>query len=263
MRRSLVSLSCVLLGLLACHSARRDPFAGVGPLVGADAIVEGRVQASATDTVDAKLTIRLLRARWALRTDRDESRDFWSDIALLDTQNAERAARTMDERTFAVALRTLMDGQSGAAAVAFGLLHAAAPTRLCAHRPDDGALVRLRIGGNVAVARQSRADRSRGHSPCGRSRAVWARALSMTDARVRSRPACRCRCQPLGTPVITIKINGKSHEFWLTRGEHDAALHRRRHAAGASSPPTIRRSAWSAGISRRARSTSIRWPSAP
>ena len=63
MRRSVVSLSCVFLGLLACHSQRRDPFAGVGPLAGADAIVEGRAAASATDTVDAKLSIRLLRAK--------------------------------------------------------------------------------------------------------------------------------------------------------------------------------------------------------
>jgi len=130
MRRSVVSLSCVFLGLLACHSTRRDPFAGVGPLAGADAIVEGRAAASATDTVDAKMSIRLLRARWALRNEHDEGRDFWSDVALLDTQNAERAAKTMDERTFAVALRTLMDGQPGAAAVAFGLLHAAATDSL-------------------------------------------------------------------------------------------------------------------------------------
>jgi hypothetical protein len=193
MHRSVVSLSCVLLGLLACHSAGRDPFAGVGPLVGADAIVEGRAAATATDTIDAKMSIRLLRARWALRTDRDEGRDFWSDVALLDTQNAERAASTMDERTFAVALRTLMEGQPGAAAVAFGLLHAAAT--------DSLVRSRARIGLTMALSYDSDWQ-------------AMARLRAIPDQPV----VLPMRRSFLGTPVVTIRINGKEHEFWLDTG---------------------------------------------
>jgi len=227
MRRSVVSLSCIFLGLLACHSTRRDPFAGVGPLAGADAIVEGRATATATDTVDAKMSIRLLRARWAVRTDRDEGRDFWSDVALLDTQNAERAARTMDERTFAVALRTLMDDQPGAAAVAFGLLHAAATDSLVRGRARIGLTMALSYDSDWQAMARLRAIPSAADSIPG-SLAVaagverWARALSRIPTPVFEIPdqavVLPMRRSFLGTPVVTIKINGKAHEFWLDTG---------------------------------------------
>jgi hypothetical protein len=257
MRRSVVSLSCVFLGLLACHSARRDPFAGVGPLVGADAIVEGRATATATDTVDAKLTIRLLRTRWALRTDYDEGRDFWSDVAVLDTRNAERAARTMDERTFAVALRTLMDGQPGAAAVAFGLLHAAATDSLVRGRARIGLTMALSYDSDWQAMSRLRAIPSAADSIPG-SLAVaagverWARALSQVPTPVFEIPdqpvVLPMRRSFLGTPVVTIRINGKPHEFWLDTGASMTLRTR--------SP-----SVWWAATSKRARSTSIRWRS--
>jgi hypothetical protein len=227
MRRSVVSLSCIFLGLLACHPTRRDPFAGVGPLAGADAIVEGRATATETDTVDAKLSIRLLRARWALRTDRDEGRDFWSDVALLDTQNAERAAKTMDERTFAVALRTLMDGQPGAAAVAFGLLHVAATDSLVRGRARIGLTMALSYDSDWQAMSRLRAIPNAADSIPG-SLAVaagverWARALSQIPTPVFEIPdqpvVLPMRRSILGTPVVTIKINGKEHEFWLDTG---------------------------------------------
>ena len=227
MRRSVVSLSCIFLGLLACHSARRDPFAGVGSLAGADAIVEGRAAATATDTIDAKMTIRLLRARWAVRTDRDEGRDFWSDVALLDTRNAERAARTMDERTFAVALRTLMDGQPGAAAVAFGLLHAAATDSLVRARARIGLTMALSCDSDWQAMARLRAIPSAADSIPG-SLAVaagverWARALSRIPTPVFEIPdqavVLPMRRSFLGTPVVTVRINGQPHEFWLDTG---------------------------------------------
>jgi hypothetical protein len=227
MRRTLASLSCVLLALLACRSGGNDPFAGIGPMVGADAIVEGRVTTAATDTVDAKMTIRLLRARWALKPDRDEGRDFWSDVALLDTQNAERAASTMDERTFAMALRTLMDGQPGAAAVAFGLLHAAATDSLVQARARIGLTMALSYDSDWQAMARLSASPSSGDSIPG-SLAVaagverWARALSRVPTPVFEIPdqpvVLPMRRSILGTPVVTIKINGRPHEFWLDTG---------------------------------------------
>jgi hypothetical protein len=227
MRRSVVSLSCIVVGLLACHSAKRDPFAGVGPLAGADAIVEGRATATATDTVDAKMSIRLLRARWAMRTDRDEGRDFWSDVALLDTQNAERAATTMDQRTFAVALRTLMEGKPAAAAVAFGLLHAAATDSLVRARARIGLTMALSYDSDWQAMARLRAIPSASDSIPG-SLAVaagverWARALSQIPTPVFEIPdqpvVLPMRRSFLGTPVVTIRLNGKEHEFWLDTG---------------------------------------------
>jgi hypothetical protein len=227
MRRSVVSLSCIVVGLLACHSAKRDPFAGVGPPAGAAAVGEGRATAPATHNVDAKMSIRLLRARWAMRTDRDEGRDFWSDVALLDTQNAERAATTMDQRTFAVALRTLMEGKPAAAAVAFGLLHAAATDSLVRSRARIGLTMALSYDSDWQAMARLRATPNALDSIPG-SLAVaagverWARALSQIPTPVFEIPdqpvVLPMRRSFLGTPVVTIRLNGKEHEFWLDTG---------------------------------------------
>src|SRR5829696_5944181 len=120
MRRSLLPLplGCVVLGALACRPPQ-EPLGSTLPMVSAAAIVEGRVNPGVrTDTVDASLTIGIQRAKWTLKEQPTEDRDFWSDVALLDTPNAERAASSLEERTFAVALRTLMDGQPEASAMA-------------------------------------------------------------------------------------------------------------------------------------------------
>jgi hypothetical protein len=63
MRRSLAPLSCALLAVSGCRSAPANPFAGVDPLQSAAAIVDGSAPESVPrDTVDAELSIRLLRA---------------------------------------------------------------------------------------------------------------------------------------------------------------------------------------------------------
>ena len=133
----------------------------------------------------------------------------------------------MDERTFAVALRTLMDGQPGAAAVAFGLLHAAATDSLVRSRARIGLTMALSYDSDWQAMARLRAIPNAADSIPG-SLAVaagverWARALSMIPTPVFEIPdqpvVLPMRRSFLGTPVVTIRINGKPHEFWLDTG---------------------------------------------
>ena len=130
----------------------------------------------------------------------------------------------MDERTFVVALRTLMDGQPGAAAVAFGLLHAAANDSLVRARAHGltMALVRLRLAGNVAVARHpSAADSIPGSLAVAAGSSVGARAEHDSDARVQipDQPVVLpMRRSFLGTPVITSRSTASRTSSGWTRG---------------------------------------------
>jgi hypothetical protein len=59
----------------------------------ADAIVEGRVDSTVrADTIDDPFTVSINRARWSPRVRSQPGTDFWSDISVLDLENADRAA---------------------------------------------------------------------------------------------------------------------------------------------------------------------------
>jgi hypothetical protein len=228
MRPSLFPLGCAVVGAVACHQAPAGPLGSALPMVSAAAIVEGRANGVVpTDTTDAKMSIGLQRARWTLRPAADSDGDFWSDVAYLDTPSAERAATSMEERTFAVALRTLLDGQPEAAAVAFEILHGTANdslvrsrarvglTMALSYHSDWGAMARLRT---IAAASDS------GTTPLALAAGVerWARALSIVPPPVFDIPSGEVvlpmRRSFIGTPVVTIRINGKPHDFWLDTG---------------------------------------------
>src|SRR5690242_9926282 len=221
MRPSLLPLGCAVLGALACHQAPAGPLGSTLPMVSAAAIVEGHANGVVpTDTTDAKMSIGLERARWTLRSaPADSDGDFWSDVALLDTPSAERRASSMEERTFAAALRTLMEGQPEAAAVAFEILHGSANdslvrtrarvglTMALSYHSDWGAMARLRT---VADAPGDSASSSLAMA-AGVER--WARALSLVPPPVFDIPGGEIvlpmRRSFIGTPVVTIRINGK------------------------------------------------------
>jgi hypothetical protein len=227
MRRSLLPLAFILSVDLGCHSAPRDLRAGLEPLTSAAAIVEGRVGAPVPkDTVDADLSVGVVRARWTARRQDDEG-DFWSDVALLDASNAERAATTMDERTFAAALRTLLEGRPDAAAVAFELLHASAQDPVIRARSRIGLTMALSYDSDWgAMARLRPNAASTDSLPTSLAVAAgverWARALSMVPTPVFDIPdqsvVLPMRRSSLGTPVVTIRINGRPHDFWLDTG---------------------------------------------
>jgi hypothetical protein len=218
----LLPFAAALTALPSCRSGQ-----GGRPEIGADAIVEGTAPDVHTDTIEAPFTISIGRARWTPRTRAETARDFWSEIAVLDATRAERAARSMDERTFVLALRTLMAGDPEGAAVAFGALHAQAAdpmvrararvglTMALSWRSDWQALARITedpdsaATATDAIVRQAGVER-------------WAHALAGIPAAVVSVPEAAAvlpmRRSAFGTPVITVLVNGRPHEFWLDTG---------------------------------------------
>jgi hypothetical protein len=218
-----ITLAALLAGALACHAG------GLGrPEYDAAAIVEGDGPPDVrTDTIDDPFTVRIDRARWTQRNRGGPPLGFWDDIAVLDIPSAEKAARSVDEKTFVLALRTLMSSDPDGAAVAFGALHSQAT--------DPAVRTRARVGLTMALSWRSdwQALARIGRDPdsleqqqapsvvqAGVER--WARALA--DAPV---PEIFLPDQPVtlpmrrsafGTPVITVRINGRSYEFWLDTG---------------------------------------------
>src|SRR5689334_20204842 len=139
MRRSPRPFLCVLAAALACRTA---PIPGTGEPSGLDAatLFEGRADAGTIkDTTEEKSTISLVeRARWAVRTKPNPHSDFWSDIALLDLPSADLVATSVEQRTFAAALRTLMAGDPEAASVAFETLRSTSKDSLVRTRSRIG-----------------------------------------------------------------------------------------------------------------------------
>src|SRR4051812_47755316 len=219
-----LALATILLGALACRAG------GVKqPEYDAAAIVEGDAgPAVRTDTTDDPFTVRIDRARWTARTRGGSSQhEFWDDIAVLDIPAAEKTAKSIDEKTFVLALRTLMSSDPDGAAVAFGALHSQAT--------DPAVRARARVGLTMALSWRSnwQALARIGHDPdsleqqqapnvvqAGVER--WARALAgvpQADVFIPEEPvSLPMRRSAFGTPVITGRINGHPYEFWLDTG---------------------------------------------
>jgi hypothetical protein len=216
----------LIFALLATPACRTG---GVGgPEMDAAAIVEGRAPPGApTDTIDSPFTVSIDRARWSLRTRNTPERDFWEDVAVLDVVNAEKAARTVDERTFAVALRVLMESDPDAAAVVFGALHT--------HSTDYTIRTRARVGLTMALSWRSDWP-ALAHLPVDADSASapadpivqqagverWARALQSMPSPLITLPAdavvLPLRRSAFGTPIVTVRVNGRENEFWLDTG---------------------------------------------
>jgi hypothetical protein len=216
-----------LLALLVTISCRSGQ---VGRGEGPDAlsIVEGlETPGVHPDTVDDGFTVRIDRARWSQRARTEPVRDFWDDIAVLEMAAAEKVAKTFDEKTFVLALRTLMAGDPESAAIAFSALHERAG--------DSHIRARARVGLTMALSWRSdwQALANIGHDPDSTDAKLdpivvqagverWARALAAVPAPVVTVPndpvTLPMRRSVFGTPVITVRINGKEYQFWLDTG---------------------------------------------
>jgi hypothetical protein len=213
----------LVLGALACRPG------GVGqPEIDAAAIVEGDVAPSVgTDTITDPFTVRIDKARWAQRDRSGAKVAFWDDIAVLDIPAAEKAAKTIDEKTFVLALRTLMSSDPDGAAIAFGALHARATdlavrsrarvglTMALSWRSDWQALARIaRDPDSVEMQLEPKVVQA------GVER--WARAFAdvpAPDVFVPEQPVTLpMRRSAFGTPVITVRVNGRPYDFWLDTG---------------------------------------------
>ncbi len=219
----LVLLVSVPLAALGC---RRGGVAD--PPYDAAAVVEGTAAPGVrTDTIEGPFTVQIDRARWGARARAVPGRDFWDDIAVLDVPAAERAATSIEQRTFAIALRSLMAGEPEDAAVAFGLLHAQAN--------DPVVRARARIGLTMALSWRSdwQSLARIGEDPDSIAMQLapsvvqagverWARALADIPAPTLFVPdeptTLLMRRSAFGTPLIEVRVNGRPYEFWLDTG---------------------------------------------
>lgn len=213
--------------LTACHNVPQGP-----PPPDAEAIVAGTAGAGVrADTTDDPFTVGVDQAHWRLRQQgaRERgSRYFWDAIGVLDVGTAERVASSIDERTFAVSLGTLLGGDPDAAAVGFAALQS--ETR------DAALRSRARVGLTMALTwRSDWAGISRlGQDPDSSElanfdqRALqagverWARAFGAVQPAVLSVPdepiTLPLRRSAFGTPLVTVTVNGHPHEFWFDTG---------------------------------------------
>ncbi|MDB4917475.1 MAG: hypothetical protein JWM95_5119 [Gemmatimonadetes bacterium] len=216
---SLLFVVCAGVVIASCRTG--------APLPPADEIVEGRTLLPVVvDTVDGPEAISVNPGKWTVRHNADEVLDFWSAISILDLPGAEHSARSVEERTFALALRTLMRSNPEDAAIAFRALHLQAL--------DPMVRSRSRVGLTMALSWQSDwpslagigvdPDTADGSDPLAVQAGVerWGRALSAVPAPVIDIPelptTIPMRRSAFGTPVVTVEINGQPHEFWLDTG---------------------------------------------
>ncbi|MDB4900319.1 MAG: hypothetical protein JWN53_2127 [Gemmatimonadetes bacterium] len=224
MRRSTRRACLALLALAACRSVP------VGhPAPDALSIVEGTAGADVhPDTIDAPFAVSIARGRWQVRQGADPRRDFWSDVAVLDMVGAERAAASLDERSFVLGLRTLMQGDPEAAAIVFSMLRLKATDPLVRVRARVGLTMALSWHSDWrAIADLGAMDDSieRGdEDPIVAQASVerWAHAFADLPPAVVTLPespvTLPLRRSAFGTPVITVLINGHPHDFWLDTG---------------------------------------------
>jgi predicted aspartyl protease len=207
----------------SCRSAPAGP-----PVPDAESIINGSAGPGVrVDSIDAPFVVALERGRWQAREERGRAIDFWGAIGRLDLARAERAATTVDERTFAVALRTLMGGDPDAAAVAFGVLHRTATDLLVRTRSRVGLTMSLTWSSDWAsiAAMETNQDSAGLDSDPRVAQATverWARAFAgLPPVSITLPPVpmtVPLRRSVFGTPVVTVVVNGRPHEFWLDTG---------------------------------------------
>jgi hypothetical protein len=223
MRYPSALLACLTLTIGSCRS-------GGVPVPAADAIVEGRAIAFVPDTIDEGTSVGIDRAHWTLRQTAGSAssteRDFWADVGVLDMVAAEKSAHSFEELTFVLAMRALMASDPDAAAVGFSALHASAT--------DFSVRTRARIGLTMALSWHSNwpalariaadPDSAETNDPKVSQAGVerWARALAELPAPQFDIPdapvTLPLRRSAFGTPLVTVQINGRAHEFWLDTG---------------------------------------------
>lgn len=220
-RRCGVIASFVILAT-GCRTVR-------GP-VGPDAVslVEGTAAADVrVDTTRDHFKVLLGRARFWPAERSHATQEFWRDVSVLDLGAAERDARSVDQRAFTAALRSLMTSDPQGAAILFATLHRSAADTLVRERSRVGLTMALTWSSdwsNIAALAQE-LDPSGAFADSGAKRMAverWAHAFANVPPASVSVPdqptVVELRRSSTGVPIARVRINGHPHDFWLDTG---------------------------------------------
>ena len=187
--------------------------------------MEGRtVGIVPVDTIDDVQSIGIAQGKFSSRRARIDRTDFWGGVSVLDMMSADAAAHSLDELTFSVALKQLLAGEAGNAAVAFGALRGSAADPTVRARARIGLTMSLSWESDWVALSRVASDSSDGHSADDMPAAVerWGRALAdLPPMRVGvpfGAVTLPMRRSVFGTPVVTVLVNGVPRDFWLDTG---------------------------------------------
>jgi predicted aspartyl protease len=150
--------------------------------------------------------------------------NYWEAIADLHPDEAIKAARTPSEKAFAQSLRSLMEGDLDSAEKGFGQLRRTASDSIIrtGSRVIYTATLQYQEKWGVLAALRSESTESRADRTDRASIERWAAAFRNVPEKSLTFHAQSAllpmSVSAVGTPMIQVRIGGKSYNFWLDTG---------------------------------------------
>ncbi|HEY8832707.1 MAG TPA: aspartyl protease family protein [Gemmatimonadaceae bacterium] len=150
--------------------------------------------------------------------------NYWEAIADLHPDEAIGAARTPSEKAFAQALRSLMEGDIDSAEKGFGQLRRTASDSIIrtGSRVIYTATLQYQEKWGLLAALRSESSEPRGDRTDRASIERWAAAFRNVPEKSLTFSAQSVQLpmfvSAVGTPLIPVRIGGKSYNFWLDTG---------------------------------------------
>ncbi|MDB4872274.1 MAG: hypothetical protein JWL97_3278 [Gemmatimonadales bacterium] len=150
--------------------------------------------------------------------------NYWEAIADLHPDEAVEAARTPSEKAFAQSLKSLMEGDLDSAEKGFGVLRRSATDSIIrtGSRVIYTATLQYQEKWGVLAALRSESTEPRADRTDRASIERWAAAFRNVPEKSLSFRAQSAllpmSVSAVGTPLIQVRIGGKSYNFWLDTG---------------------------------------------
>jgi predicted aspartyl protease len=150
--------------------------------------------------------------------------NYWEAIADLHPDEAVEAARTPSEKAFAQSLKSLMEGDLDSAEKGFGLLRRSATDSIIrtGSRVIYTATLQYQEKWGVLAALRSESTEPRADRTDRASIERWAAAFRNVPEKSLSFRAQSAllpmSVSAVGTPLIQVRIGGRSYNFWLDTG---------------------------------------------
>ena len=150
---------------------------------------------------------------------------FWTSVAGMDLRSAERRAPDREHRRFVRAVRHLMEGRVPEAEAPLAELNGSAADSLVRTASHVALSAALEFQGKWGELDDISRSRDRTALRSGQERAaigLWARVMRLAPAPAYEFPSepvvLPFLAAPTGTPVVSVRVNGVPHWFWIDTG---------------------------------------------